>query len=324
MIAMPPLIPTEQWNALSLAIARGDSKQVNTLIEQHNLDVNAFDETAWMPVLMEVLLSYGFSTEEDRQNLLHTLLKRGANPSICCRKGYNCLHIAVQQDRYFPALERFLDFDADVNVMDSDGCNLAYWAIQTFLLRKKEDADRATPLRIMEKILLLGPDLDQVNRYGMTARGWLEHAAPEIRTLVARWEAGKPAIRPAHTIQPKFPANLHYPAIAQQIWTRFVPAEGTPGTIQGQLLQAVENLRDEAQRNGNHHYNKTHKRMAIFVRDTLTGSGLFDSHDNERIKTDTHKLMKASRPYVADDVYDELVNKVCIYYTRKADKYLSI
>jgi hypothetical protein len=176
----------------------------------------------------------------------------------------------------------------------------------------------------MEKILLLGADLDQLNRYGMSARGWLEHAAPEIRDLVIRWQTAKPAIRPAHTTQPKFPANLHYPAVAQQIWTRFVPAAGVPGTIQGQLLQAVENLRDEAQRNGNVNYRKTHKRMAVFVRDTLTGSGLFDSLDNERIKADANKLMKASRPYIADDVYDELVDKVCIFYTRKADTNVSV
>jgi hypothetical protein len=121
---------------------------------------------------------------------------------MCC---YSCLHIAVQQEKYLPALELFLDFDADVNVTDMDGCNVAYWAIQRFLLCTGEGADRVAALRVLEKILMRGADLDQVNRYGMTARGWLEHAAPEVRDLVARWEAGKPAVRPAHTVQMEFP-----------------------------------------------------------------------------------------------------------------------
>ncbi len=205
MIATLPLIPTAQWNALSLAIARGDAAQVKSLVEEHSLDVNAFDDGSWMPLLMEALLSYGFDSEAERLVLLRYLLEKGANPNICCKKGYNCLHIAVQQEKYLPALELFLDYDADVNVVDQDGCNVVYWAIQAFLLRKGEEADRPAAVRVLQKILLSGADLDQKNRNDMTARGWLEHAAPEVQAIVAKWQAGKPAVRPAHTVQPGFP-----------------------------------------------------------------------------------------------------------------------
>ena len=317
MISIPKLIPTAQWTPLSLAIARGDTDQVKSLVEGNNLDVNAFlDSSSWMPVLMEALLTNGFESEKERLPLLRYLLEKRANPNICCRRGYNCLHIAVQQEKYIHALDLFLDFPADVNITDGDGSNIVYWAIQGFLLRKEEREERGASLRVLEKILLLGADLEQKNRYEMNARGWLEHAAPEVKALVARWEAGKPVVRPVRTVQPVFPANLHYPELAQKIWSELVPSVGPAGTVPGELLRSVEVLRDEAQRNGNVNYKKGHKRMAVFVRETLVKSGIFDKTDNEQIISGTGRLMKASRPYVQDDVYDHLVDRVCVFYSR--------
>jgi len=265
------------------------------------------------------LLSNGFATEAERLPLLRWLLEKGANPNIYCAKGYNCLHIAVQQERYLGALELFLEFDADVNVPDTDGSNIVYWAIQGFLLRQGEAEHPAHALRVLEKILLRGADLDQKNRWDMNARAWLDHAAPEVKERVARWEAGKPAVRPAHTVQPRFPKNLHYPGLAQQIWNEMTPSAGQAASVPGELLRAVEALREEAQRNGNANYRSSHKRMAVFVRDTLVRSGIFDKMDVQRIRTGTEKLMKGRRPYKEDDVYDQLVDEVCVFYKWKED-----
>src|ERR1700761_7825734 len=131
MIAMPKLIPASVWSAISLAIASGDTTGTQRLVEEYHLDVNAFvDSGSWMPLLMEALLSYGFDSEEDRLVLLRYLLEKGADPNICCLRGYNCLHIAVQQEKYVKALDLFLDYHADVNIGDEDGSNVVYWAIQ--------------------------------------------------------------------------------------------------------------------------------------------------------------------------------------------------
>ncbi len=335
---MPNLLPAEHRNALSLAITRGDTDQVKFLVETHALDANAFldDSPTCMPVLMDALLSYGFATEEERLPLLRYLLERGANPNICSRKGYNCLHVAVQQDKYVKALDLLLDHNADVNVPDADGANVVYWAIQGFLLRKEADINRAEHLRVLDKILRLGADLDQRTRYDMNAREWLTHAAPEVRSLVARWEEGRPAVRPSTTIQPKFPTHLKYPGIARKIWAE----SGLPGSpansnhrpgspanpnhagpatsLAGQLLAAVETLREEAQQNGNAGYRRQHKRMAQRVRDTLVKSGIFDQDSILQIRSATALLMKASKPYKEDDIYDELVDRICILYARKA------
>jgi hypothetical protein len=315
MIATPPLIPRSDWNALSLAIARRDTRQVQNLVEEHSLDVNAFlDSSSWMPLLMDALLSNSFETEEDRLPLLRYLLDKGANPSICCGRGYNCLHIAVQQDKYLKALDLFLDYKADVNVVDGDGANVIYWAVQRWLLRDKE-VDRAEHLRVFDKILRLGADLDQVTRYGMTARQWLEVAPPEVQDLVVRWEGGKPRVHAAHTVQPALGLRLKYPEMAQKIWDELVPPSGPADTVQGELLRSVEMLRDDAQHHAND-FRKSHRRAAAFVRDTLIKSGSFNEAENRSIRSATAKLRKVSRPYTENDVYDQLVDQVCVFCSR--------
>lgn len=318
MIAMPKLIPASVWSELSLSIAKGETSQVEHLVEQHNLDVNAFvDSGSWMPLLMEALLSYGFATEEERLVLLKYLLDKGADPNIRCLRGYNCVHIAVQQEKYSKALDLFLDRHADVNIGDEDGSNIVCWAIQGWLLRKDDPTNRATHLRILQKILARGANLDQENRFGMCARFWLQGAAPDVKALVARWEQAKPAIQPSTTTQPVFPVNLHYPEIALKIWTDLVPKTGIANTVHGELLQAVEKLRDDAQHNGPSKNRRHQKRTARFIRDTLIDSKLFDAAGIERIRATTGKLMKGSRPYANDDIYDHLVDQVCIYYKEK-------
>ena len=325
MIALPKLVPASVWNSLSLAISRGETQRVQEIVEVHKLDVNAcVDSTSWMPILMEALLSYGFSTEQDRLPLLKYLLDKGANPNINCVRGYNCLHIAAQQDRYIYALDLLLDYNADVNIGDSDDSNIIYWTIQGWLLRR-EGADRATYLKVVEKILRLGADLDHENRYGMNTRRWLEAASADVRDLVARWEAGKPAVHPITTVQPVFPTNLRYPDLVREILDQFVPAGGGPArTVQGELLRAVEHLRDEAhgQSNGRRlqsSHRKLNKKQALFIRETLLRSGLFDSAENDRIRTETQRLIKPNRALPPDALYDDLVDKICVFYARHRD-----
>jgi Ankyrin repeats (many copies) len=250
---------------------------------------------------------------------LKYLLDKGADPNIRCRRGYNCLHIAVQQERYIKALDLFLDYKADVNVGDEDNSNVVYWAVQGWLLRKTSEdrqEDRQEHLRVLDKILHLGADLDQENRYGMCARKWLEGAAPDVRERVARWEASKPAVKVSTTVQPLFPVNLRYPEVVYKIWQEMVPREGPAPTVQGELLRSVEKLREEAQQHANAHYRKTHKRMAVFLRDTLIGSGIFDKAEKDRIRSEAGRLMKAGKPVVDDQLYDHLVDQVCVFYTK--------
>ncbi|HWB90882.1 MAG TPA: hypothetical protein VG605_03480, partial [Puia sp.] len=68
---------------------------------------------------------------------------------------------------------------------------------------------------------------------------------------------------------------------------------------------------------------RRHKRMAMFIRDTLIDSRLFDKTESDRIRTNTHRLMKGSRPYTNDDIYDHLVDKVCVYFKEKPPRFMA-
>lgn len=75
-------------------------------------------------------------------------------------------------------------------------------------------------------------------------------------------------------------------------------------------------MRDEAQRNGNVNYFDSHLQLAKFVMNTLMDAGLFDKTTLAQIKTASKKLMKASTPYLGDDVYDYLVDQICEFYLK--------
>ena len=50
--------------------------------------------------------------------------------------------------------------------------------------------------------------------------------------------------------------------------------------------------------------------------DTLLASGLFDSSESDRIRTNTQRLLKPAKPTPPDTLYDDLVDKICVFYTR--------
>lgn len=82
-----------------------------------------------------------------------------------------------------------------------------------------------------------------------------------------------------------------YEQDARRIWKTYVPPRGQAETIQGELLRAVEKLRDEAQRNGNCNWDEGHEILARFVRDTLLESGLFDPELRKTIGRDVALLL---------------------------------
>jgi hypothetical protein len=53
--------------------------------------------------------------------------------------------------------------------------------------------------------------------------------------------------------------GVKYLEEARSLWQTPVPASGHAATVQGELLRAVEKLRDEAQRNGNLNWGSGHE-----------------------------------------------------------------
>lgn len=309
------VVPESCRAELSMALFKADLDTVRRIMKRNSIDADSFlDPESYRPLIMETLSSYGYQGDKSLRTMRY-LLDNGADPNTRCKSGYNCFHMALQDTTLTLPLKLLLQYKPDVNISDEAGANLAYWAIQSFAWNF-EGTQRQMRLEIIEKVLMLGADLDQPNFRGMTPRKWLEHKPDEVKQLVEKCEALHPSYTPVRVLQPEFPSNLTYPDIAKKIWKELVPPSGQADTVQGELLRAIEKLRDEAQRNGNINYGKDHKMLAQFVMNKLTESGIFNNDEIKMIKTETRKLMKASSPYTDDDAYDYLTDQVCRFYLK--------
>ena len=112
---------------------------------------------------------------------------------------------------------------------------------------------------------------------------------------------------------------MQYPEEARTLWQTYVPPRGQAETVQGELIRAIEKLRDEAQRNGNANWDESHVILAEFVRDTLVGSELFDEATNAEIDRDVGRLLDAEAPEASDEPYDRLADRVVEWARAHAD-----
>jgi hypothetical protein len=97
---------------------------------------------------------------------------------------------------------------------------------------------------------------------------------------------------------------------AGRLWRTYVPARGQAETVQGELIRAVEKLRDEAQRNGNVNWGKGHVILSNYLRNTLIDSGPFDAAAVEEIGRDIDRVLDFEHPETDDDPYNRLSDRV--------------
>jgi hypothetical protein len=97
---------------------------------------------------------------------------------------------------------------------------------------------------------------------------------------------------------------------ARTLWQTYVPARGQAETVQGELIRAVEKLRDEAQRNGNINWRGDHALLVDFVKQTLLKSGEFAPSAAAEIERDTQRLLDFEHPETGDELYDRLTDRV--------------
>jgi hypothetical protein len=99
------------------------------------------------------------------------------------------------------------------------------------------------------------------------------------------------------------------------IWDNFVPESGQAEFVQGELLRAIEKLRDEAQRNANGNHNENcHLLLIQYLRTTLSDSKLFSQNVISKINEDLDKLKFEHQPYLADDIYDAIGNRIVDWF----------
>jgi hypothetical protein len=97
---------------------------------------------------------------------------------------------------------------------------------------------------------------------------------------------------------------------AKSLWQTYVPKSGQADTIQGELIRAVEKLRDEAQRNGNINWDQGYQIFCAFIRDILCNSGEFDDDIIVEIHSDIARIESYEYPYLEDDLYDRLTDRI--------------
>jgi len=102
---------------------------------------------------------------------------------------------------------------------------------------------------------------------------------------------------------------VRYLEEAKSIWAAYVPDRGQADTVQGELLRAVEKLRDEAVRNGNLNWDEGHRTLGEFLGRELTGAGIFGPEAISEIRHNIRLALDAEHP--ADDaLYDQLADRV--------------
>ena len=107
---------------------------------------------------------------------------------------------------------------------------------------------------------------------------------------------------------------MDYLAESKQIWESFVPPSGQADTVQGELLRAVEKLRDEAIRNGNANLDEGFEILLNYLESKLVDDRVFSEERIREIKRFLARLKDFDNPYLEDDIYDELGGRVVDYY----------
>jgi hypothetical protein len=101
---------------------------------------------------------------------------------------------------------------------------------------------------------------------------------------------------------------------AKDIWRQFVPKSGQADTVQGELLRAVEKLRDEAMRNGNGNWDRGFDLLLSYLRERLLDPKVFAPAAIEITAQTLDRLANFEQPYLDDDLYDKLGDRVVEYY----------
>jgi len=95
---------------------------------------------------------------------------------------------------------------------------------------------------------------------------------------------------------------------AKTLWKSSVPASGQADTVQGELLRAVEKLRDEGMRNGNVNWDEGHEMLLNFLRSTLLGDDTLCAEPKVALARDLDRLANYEQPVTRDDLYDRIVD----------------
>lgn len=114
--------------------------------------------------------------------------------------------------------------------------------------------------------------------------------------------------------------------VCRWVWQNLVPPQGQASTLQGELLRAIEKLRNEAMDNGNINWDSDFVKFVDFLERHLTGEPTFSDAVKDSIRADLARLRvddfdkgddveldEANSPYCEDDLYDRICGHIASY-----------
>ncbi|MFP7732066.1 hypothetical protein ACLHDF_01320 [Priestia aryabhattai] len=105
---------------------------------------------------------------------------------------------------------------------------------------------------------------------------------------------------------------------ARELWLKYVPRNGQSDVVEGEAIRAIEKLRCEAQGNGNANWDKGFEMLVLYMLEVLNDPAVFSPDVLAEIKADVHTLLtSAEDPYLEDDVYDRLTDRVIEWHMAK-------
>ncbi|MHC9084209.1 hypothetical protein ACYX7E_04120 [Luteimonas sp. RIT-PG2_3] len=107
---------------------------------------------------------------------------------------------------------------------------------------------------------------------------------------------------------------MHFFEEAKQIWQMYVPKRGQAETVQGELLRAVEKLRDEAIRNGNCNWDDGFDLLISYLEQHLTDVSVYSQDTVAQTRSTLGRLRDYDFPCLEDDLYDELGDRVVEHF----------
>jgi hypothetical protein len=107
---------------------------------------------------------------------------------------------------------------------------------------------------------------------------------------------------------------MQYLTEAKEIWRLYVPKSGQSETVQGELLRAVEKLRDEAIRNGNCNWDTGFEILVDYLKDHLLDSAVYPPHVIPQTRQQISQVENPDAVCLDDAVYDLLTDRVVEYF----------
>ena len=291
------------------------------LIEKHDVEINSIIDEFNSNFLTEAISDCfsEFQGSDNQKIIIEYLIDKGIDVNHKTKEGYVALDLTIQEDNLSHITLLLLKAK---NIDVHKAKNLGYYAVRTYVNMWREEQKEGKKIRfkIIEELLK-----KNINLKG--CHFWVEKAKDEkLIELLGNYKHTLASLKELD-IEKKIDTSIdidklhntvnkkNYDKTAKVIWQKLVPSRGQADTVQGELLRAIEKLRDEAQRNGNVNFNKNcHGLLVVFLQKYLLDETIFTKQEVSKIKKDLKKLSFKTIPYTEDDIYNNITKRIIDWY----------